>query len=709
MQGNLKVRRASAPTTFANYPSGLGGGSRWCVRHFVLTATELVQKATDDASGGGSGSGTALGEGGAGGTHVDSFYIPLSTIHAVNVNPDGGRRTFGSFMSSSVRMLLAPMTGAVTSSATGAAAPAGATTTSGSTAGADGAHPPTLFSIELVGDSQEARPVLVFEADDAATARAWAQAISSRLDAPPETIILTKEEAGKNIGDTYDLGSSLGSGMSGVVKKIIRKSDGKAFAMKTVSLQQLTGKQLAALRNEIDLLRGLDHPHVCKLYEVYTEPGVCVRLVLELCEGGELFDRLHQKKRLDEAWVARLVFRMVGVLRYLHENSIAHRDLKLENWLFRSKKDDDEIVLIDFGLSHRYRPNEHMHKKVGTSYYVAPEVLQGDYVGVQADIWSLGVIVYMLLAGTAPFDGPDDDAILARIASHKPPNFETGAWRRISSEARDFVSRLLIVDPDQRLTAEKALVHPWVATQGRAAVAQTPHDISDEIYQNLHKFAGYSTLKRIAIEAVAFSLAHEDIKNLTDVFEGLDSNSDGFISFAGLKRGLMKHHTISEEECLRIFQALDADRTGRIHVSEFIAAALQEKYWNDEHALRSAFSTLTHGSESDFITVADLKAILGKNVSRERALEMIKAAELEDHGDEHKLSWREFLAFVRRDGDSNIQSAVASTKSPARATSLLDAAASAAARALGGVGVGHAGLGGGAASASDRTSGSWRG
>ena len=180
-------------------------------------------------------------------------------------------------------------------------------------------------------------------------------------------------------------------------------------------------------------MKILDHPHICKLYETYSEPGK-VRLVLELCEGGELFDRLHQKKRFNEAWVQKLVYRMVGVLAYLHENHITHRDLKLENWLFRSREDDDQIVLIDFGLSHKYREKEHMKKKVGTSYYVAPEVLKGDYMGVQADIWSLGVIVYMLLGGCAPYDGPDDETILKNVALGRRPNYETGAWRKITPE-----------------------------------------------------------------------------------------------------------------------------------------------------------------------------------------------------------------------------------------------------------------------------------
>jgi len=467
------------------------------------------------------------------------------------------------------------------------------------------------------------------------------------------------KEAARDIRDFYDLGSSLGSGMSGVVKRITRKTDGKPFAMKTIMVFQLSPKQLAALRNEIDILKILDHPHICKLYETYTEPGSCVRLVLELCEGGELFDRLHARKRFSEQWVAKLVYRMAGVLRYLHENSITHRDLKLENWLFRSKEDDDEIVLIDFGLSHKYRNEEHMHKKVGTSYYVAPEVLKGDYMGVQADMWSLGVIVYMLLGGCAPYDGADDEEILQNVALARKPNYETGPWRRVSEAAKDFVQGLLTVDPEKRLTAEAALQHPWVLATEKA-MAMNRAEFDDDMYRNLAKFAGFSTLKRIAMEVVAFSLSHEEIKRLTDVFESMDSDHNGYVTFGGLKRELNKNFKISDDDLKKIFDALDEEHNGKIHVNEFVAATMQYKYHLDEKHLKQAFAMMDQGN-TGYITVSDLKTLLGKHVDDRRATEMIRAAELEDHGLNHRLSFKEFLNFVRKDGETQVEKVVSST------------------------------------------------
>jgi calcium-dependent protein kinase len=629
LRGTLKVRRMSNHNISA-IPEDFGIGARWGTRYFMLTSDYLIQQREE------------LDTATRSQVSLKSFaLVRWPTSHEA-------KSGFAVTFTNSVRMLLGTVQ-AVT----------------GGTSNEEkhkSQNTQVRFIIEFVGDSSEGRPSLMFEAETPAEAARWHDILEKRLEAIKQEEgglgpVVFMKEASRDIRDFYDLGPSLGSGMSGVVKRIVRRTDGKAFAMKTILLSQLSPKQLAALRNEIDILKILDHPHICKLYETYTEPGVCVRLVLELCEGGELFDRLHARKRFSEQWVAKLVYRMAGVLRYLHENQITHRDLKLENWLFRSKEDDDEIVLIDFGLSHKYRNEEHMHKKVGTSYYVAPEVLRGDYMGVQADMWSLGVIVYMLLGGCAPYDGQDDEEILQNVALAKKPNYETGPWRRVSDNAKSFVQGLLTVDPEKRLTAEAALQHPWVIAQEKQMVKS---EVDDDMYRNLAKFAGFSTLKRIAMEVVAFSLSHEEIKKLTDVFESMDSDHNGYVTFGGMKRELNKNFRISDEELRRIFDALDEEHTGKIHVNEFVAATMQFKYHLDETHLRQAFATIDQ-SNTGYISVNDLKSLLGKHIDDRRALEMIRAAELEDHGGSHKLSFQEFLSFVRKDGESQVDRIVSST------------------------------------------------
>jgi len=630
-RGSLKVRRVSNGNFSAASAAvdDIGIGSRWGVRFFVLTPDYLILQRDEHDS-------------------ASRTQINIRAFGSVRwPNSHEAKSGFAVTFTNSVRMLIGSVTQAV-------GGDADSKHRSGSSSNQQNGH--TRFILELAGDAAESKPSIMFEADTPAEAQRWFDAFDRRIQEVRDeegnaSPLVFMKEAARDIREFYDLGPSLGSGMSGVVKRIVRKSDGKAFAMKTIMLAQMSPKQLAALRNEIDILKVLDHPHICKLYETYTEPGVCVRLVIELCEGGELFDRLHARKRFSEQWVAKLVYRMVGVLRYLHENHITHRDLKLENWLFRSKEDDDEIVLIDFGLSHKYRNHEHMHKKVGTSYYVAPEVLKGDYMGVQADMWSLGVIAYMLLGGCAPYDGQDDEEILQNVAAARRPNYETGPWKRVSEAAKTFVQGLLTVDPAKRLTAEAALQHPWILAQEKA---MAKHEVDEDMYRNLTRFAKFSTLKRLAMEVVAFSLSHDEIKNLTDVFESMDSDHNGYITFGGLKRELGSRFKITDEELRRIFDALDEEHTGKVHVNEFVAATMQFKYHLDETHLKQAFMTMDQHN-TGFITVDDLKQLLGKHVDDKRVLEMIRAAELEDHGGNHKLSFNEFLQFIRKDGESQVK------------------------------------------------------
>lgn len=222
------------------------------------------------------------------------------------------------------------------------------------------------------------------------------------------------------------------------------------------------------------------------------------------------------------------------------------------------------------------------------------------------------------------------------------------------------------MDPKKRLTAEEALLHPWLANE---EVAGRKFEFDETMYANMIKFSEFSSLKRIAMEVVAFGLSHHEIKNLTDVFQSMDSDHNGYVSFAGLKRELTKRFPISDDELAKLFEALDDDHSGRLHVNEFVAATMQFKYYLDENMLLQAFRVMDQDN-TGFITVGDLKQLLGKHVDDARALEMIKMAEhqvktrsylslMQNDEDDmspemHKLSFQEFLEFVRRDAEEEI-------------------------------------------------------
>ena len=183
---------------------------------------------------------------------------------------------------------------------------------------------------------------------------------------------------------------------------------------------------------------------------------------MECCTGGELFDLLYDQEgaKFAEKDALNLAIKMCSALNYLHENKIIHRDLKLENFIFTRKGAEGEIKLIDFGLSKAYLEGEHMRKVAGTSYYMAPEVLRGDY-SEEADMWSFGVVVFMLLSGRCPFGGKDDEQIQANVLRGKYL-FKKAAWEGVSNAAKDFINKLLVQDYKKRMTAKQALQHPWM-------------------------------------------------------------------------------------------------------------------------------------------------------------------------------------------------------------------------------------------------------
>jgi len=238
----------------------------------------------------------------------------------------------------------------------------------------------------------------------------------------------------------------------------------KKFACKCVLLRN-DPKYIAKLQEEVNVLRELrGHRNVIRLYDVFCVDNELF-IITELGRGGDLFHLLttHPKHGVTESYAAKTVSEMLSAVAFLHSRHICHRDLKLENWVLESGKDVwSPLKLIDFGLSTHYTPGHRLSRVVGSSYYVAPEVLKKSYTE-KCDLWSLGVIVYMLLSGAPPFYGKNDDAIKASIVQGEY-SFPHELFRDVSNEAMDFVSTLLSYNVEYRSTAHHALSHPWLAS-----------------------------------------------------------------------------------------------------------------------------------------------------------------------------------------------------------------------------------------------------
>ncbi|PON57836.1 GPCR kinase [Trema orientale] len=276
------------------------------------------------------------------------------------------------------------------------------------------------------------------------------------------TTILEANE-NSNLKDQYILGEQLGWGQFGVIRACTDKLTGEVLACKSIAKDRLvTSDDVRSIRLEIEIMTRLSgHPNVVDLKAVYEEEDY-VHLVMELCAGGELFHKLEKHGRFSES-DARVLFRhLMQVVLYCHESGVVHRDLKPENILLATKAASSPIKLADFGLATYIKPGQSLHGLVGSPFYIAPEVLAGGY-NQAADVWSAGVILYILLSGMPPFWGKTKSRIFdaVRIADLR---FPSNPWDCISESAMDLIKRMLCTDPCRRLSAQQVLDHSWMTT-----------------------------------------------------------------------------------------------------------------------------------------------------------------------------------------------------------------------------------------------------
>jgi len=264
------------------------------------------------------------------------------------------------------------------------------------------------------------------------------------------------------LADNYDIKDELGKGAFSIVKLGINKKNGDKVAVKIIDKSQCTAESdEKRLKTEVEILKKVKHPNIVGLRDLYETPHH-LYLVMELVTGGELFDKIVEKGQYSEKEAAATVKKILSAVDYLHSINIAHRDLKPENLLL-SGEDDTNVLLSDFGLSKIISQDTMMETACGTPYYVAPEVLSAQGYDKEVDLWSVGVITYLLLCGFPPFYGETLPEVFEQIMK-ADFEFPDPYWTDISKDAKDFISKLLVVDSKKRLTAKQAMEHAWVTS-----------------------------------------------------------------------------------------------------------------------------------------------------------------------------------------------------------------------------------------------------
>ncbi|TMS18738.1 death-associated protein kinase 2 [Larimichthys crocea] len=279
----------------------------------------------------------------------------------------------------------------------------------------------------------------------------------------------------ENVEDFYEIGEVLGSGHFGQVRQVSERTSGTCWAAKFLKIRKTAGSRLGVERSsvekEVQILHAVQHPNIVTLKDVFESRAEVV-LILELVSGGELFDFIAEKENLLESEAIEFMEQILEGLGFMHSKNIAHFDLKPENIMLSDKvSPHPNIKLIDFGLAHHFHQGEEYRSTSGTPQYIAPEVINCDPLSTAADMWSIGVITYILLSGLSPFQDDTNEGTLRNIIAMNY-EFDEQCFSMTSSMAKDFIQKLLVKDPNERMTAEECLLHPWIKPITRKQVAK---------------------------------------------------------------------------------------------------------------------------------------------------------------------------------------------------------------------------------------------
>mmetsp|Transcript_26040 Transcript_26040/g.71417 ORF Transcript_26040/g.71417 Transcript_26040/m.71417 type:complete len:355 (+) Transcript_26040:634-1698(+) len=290
----------------------------------------------------------------------------------------------------------------------------------------------------------------------------------------------------------------------------------KTFAIKCVNRKKLTEEDEAALLDEVSILKEMKHLHIIRLYDFFKE-ATTYYLVMEEMDGGELFDRIVAKAYYNEKEARDTCKILIEAVGYMHHNNVAHRDLKPENLLLVSKNDDSQVKIADFGFAKKVYDENSLTTQCGTPGYVAPEILEGRKYDQRADMWSVGVILYILLGGYPPFIENTQRELFRKI-KRGDYEFHEEYWGTVSTEARTLIGSLLTVDPKKRLTAEDALTNPWIRGDGDSLAKRG----LDKNLQSLRKF----NAKRKFKAAVSTVVAVNKLNSLGSAIKNLSVSDD---------------------------------------------------------------------------------------------------------------------------------------------------------------------------------------
>ncbi|KAA8528082.1 hypothetical protein F0562_035049 [Nyssa sinensis] len=461
-----------------------------------------------------------------------------------------------------------------------------------------------------------------------------------------ETLCVLKDPTGRDISQRYDLGRELGRGEFGITYLCTDVDTAAKFACKLISKKKLrTAVDIDDVRREVEIMKNLPkHPNIVSLTDTYEDDNA-VHIVMELCEGGELFDRIVARGHYTERAAAGVMRTIVEVVQMCHRHGVIHRDLKPENFLFANKKETAPLKAIDFGLSVFFKPGECFSEIVGSPYYMAPEVLKRNY-GPEVDVWSAGVILYILLCGVPPFWAETEQGV-AQAIIRSVIDFKRDPWPKVSDNAKDLVRKMLEPDPKRRLTAVEVLEHPWIQNAKKAP--NVP--LGETVKARLKQFSVMNKLKKKALRVVAEHLSVEEVAGIKEAFDMMDTSKRGKINLEELRNGLQKlGQQISDADLQILMEAADVDGNGTLNYGEFIAVSVHlRRMANDDH-LHKAFAFFDR-NQSGYIEIEELRDALSSEDDA-NSEDIINAIMHDvDTDKDGRISYEEFAVMMKAGTD----------------------------------------------------------
>ncbi len=446
----------------------------------------------------------------------------------------------------------------------------------------------------------------------------------------------------------------LGEGSFASVFKVQNKFTDTICAMKVIKKNFTnTIEDEKEILNEINILRTMDHPGVLKIFEFYSNKE-SYSIVTELCPGGELFQQIIDKGPFNEEYAAFIMYQLFSAVNYCHKMNIIHRDLKPENILIVEKNQNGfpMVKICDFGTSKIFEKGAVQRKLVGSSYYIAPEVLKKHY-NEKCDIWSCGVIMYILLSARPPFGGEDDNDIMQKVSIGRY-DLESSPFNKLSKSCLDLIKRLLTMDPNSRINAEQALNHPWFKeNKSQESYNQiTNRDTIKSLISNLKHYKRSSIIQETALAYLVHNFPQiKDVVNACKLFNQIDKSGDGKITKEELYRGIGERYKSDtlEKDVNEIYKNLDMDNNGYIGYEEFVRAAVSKDYFVKDNVLRFAFRYFDKDSSGE-ITFDEIEQLFSQSISdktkvHETLINIIREVDINNDG---KINFDEFSKVMKR-------------------------------------------------------------